>query len=225
VLEPGTYTVRSEGSSCNLLVSRPDACRATDVDEVRAPTVLFDDQPLAMTLIERDASSCSCRPRAVLESFELELEICDCCDACECIDRGYEASIVTTTPPVGSHTFTTPLGARAITVVTRDQCYPLEPTALRIVQPDPDLRSSGPAIHWAVVSGVERLCCAPPAPAVDQGVGPAGQISLALRTCVQADCNCIGEDVEFEAWHPLVALGSGSHVVRAGSFETTIMIP
>ncbi len=225
-LEPGTYTVRSEGSSCNLLVPRPEACHASEIDEFRAPTVLFEDQPLAMTLIEREASSCHCQPRAVLEgSFDVRLQRCDCCDACSCIDPGYEASLVTTAPSLGAHTFMTPLGARVIHVTTRDPCRALEPTGLRIVSPDPELRSSGPAIHWAVVSGVEQLCCVPPAPAIDQGVGPAGQISLDLRTCVQEDCDCIGEQVEFEAWHPLVALESSIHVIRAGRFETTIMIP
>ena len=224
-LPPGRYTVQSEGSSCVLDVWEPRACSVVNVDEVRMPTVLFDDQPFAMTLLERDASSCSCQPHASFDGSQARMDICDCCDVCDCIDRGYETSVASDPLPLGSRTISTSLGPRSLTVVTREQCGPLVPTGLRIVSPDPTLRSSGPAIHWAVVAGTERLCCAPPAPAVDQGVGPAGQISLALHSCVQADCNCLGEEVAFEAWHPLVALPAGTHVIRAGTFEQTITIP
>ncbi|MDQ3033143.1 MAG: hypothetical protein M3Y87_12055 [Myxococcota bacterium] len=226
VLEPGVYTVRSHGSSCTLAITTPPMCRSVSADETRVPRVLFDDQPLAATLIERDEVSCSCTPAARLQrspELALGMELCECCDECDCIDGGYEASVVSDVLPVGTHTLSLPRGPHTVQVTTRDRCRALAPTGLRIVAPGPLVRA-GPAIHWAVISGTERLCCMPPAPAVDEGIGPAGERALSLRTCVESDCECIGAEVPFEAWHPLIDLAPGTHVVRAGAFEEAITV-
>lgn len=224
-LPPGRYTVQSGGSSCVLDLFEGPACRVTDVDEVRMPAVLFEDQPLVMTLLDRSASGCSCRPFARFNGREALLELCECCDACDCIDPGYEVGTASDPLPRGIHTISTSLGPRSLRVVARDECRALEPTGLRIVAPDPALISSGLTIYWAVVAGSERLCCVPPAPAVSEGLGPAGELSLSLSSCVQEDCECEGTEVAFEAWHPLVGLTRGTHVVRAGAFEQTITVP
>lgn len=227
VLPPGTYAVRSEGATCTLEVGPPPMCHPAEADEARFATVLFDDQPFAATVIDRGPSGCGCTPALAPfdgASLSLDLQLCSCCEACDCIDPGYEASRIGSPLPLGTHPVVIPHGVSQVVVTTRDQCRPLTPAALRIVSPDPSLRQSATQIHWAVVSGSEMLCCAPPAPAVDEGIGPAGERALALYSCVREDCACIGPEVSFEAWHALGDLPAGTHVVRAGPFEATVTV-
>jgi hypothetical protein len=227
-LAPGTYQVLAGASRCSLTVEPPAECRSAPAEGARHARVLFEDQTFAATVTAHGGGSCGCAPRVApidRHAISLELELCDCCDACECIDPGYEASLIEPPLPIGRHEIVIPHGVATIDVTTRDRCRSNEPTGLRIVAPDPSRLQGSPRLTWAVVSGIETLCCVAPAPAVGESIGPGGERALSLYSCVQEDCDCVGSPVESEAWHSLGELGPGTHVIRAGAHSATIEIP
>lgn len=226
-LAPGTWTVRAGGASCTLTIDAPLACRATPVERYLLAEILFDDQALAVTA-RAPSGGCGCAPRFASSDPampDLSLELCGCCEECECIDGGYEVGYLGATFPVGTHELATAPGATSFEVVSRDACRPMEPTAIVVVSPDPSLRQAGPRIDWIVLEGVERVCCVPPQAAIDRGIGPAGEIALTMYDCVRADCDCVGTEQPVRALHALVDLPPGRHTVRAGTLSATLEVP
>jgi hypothetical protein len=209
----------------------PDAartCRPASVTSVRATRVLYDDQPLVLTVRAAADGGCGCDPvlaPITPSSASITASLCECCDACDCIDPGYEISQAGASWPVGEHTIATPTGeALPLLVTTRDRTFPLTPTGLRAELPSDAVRTAGPEVRWVAVGATVSVCCVEPVVAVDEGVGPAGEIVLSLESAWQEDCACVGEPMPIEVWWPLVSLPSGEHVVRAGDFETTVRI-
>lgn len=229
VLAPGTHTIRAGERTCTVTVASdppPPMCRAIEATEVRGATVLYPDQPVAATIRSVGAfAGCGCRPlvRDVLDA--VELQVCDCCDACGCIDHGYEAGWINGPHPVGEHTFFlagTPLHVR---VVPPDSCSPRAPTELAIVGPDESLTQGGERFYWAVLRGSESLCCAEPLPAVRHGVAADGALELSLASCAIDPCDCVGTPRPYEAWHLLGELVPGDHVVRIAGLEQRFTVP
>lgn len=214
VLGPGTHVVTAGGATCTLEGVTPPMCRPGDAEEVRHAQVLYPDQPVAATVVSDRGTGCDCDPR-VVGPDDWRLELCGCCDECDCIDGGYEASFVGPPLALGEHSIVIPHGVATISVHAREDCRPLEARGLRIVVPSPSRVIGGPRLVWAVVSGAEALCCATPAPAVDStGIGPMGEIVLSLASCVTADCFCEPPgEIPFEAWHSLGELSPGTHTV------------
>jgi hypothetical protein len=205
----------------------PPLCHAVAGATSTVSRVLLADQPLTVTLRANESSSCACRPRvAAGASFSFVLEACDCCETCDCIDPGYEASVVRAAPPPGDYELELPGGARPLAVREGSQCRVTgEPTGLRVVGPSPELRTGEPRIWWAAVSGEEWLCCVPPLPAVSQGIGPMGEIALTVSSCVTEDCACVPPGpTPFEAWHALGEIGPGVYTVVAGRHRATITV-
>ena len=230
-LGPGFHTVIAGGLSCTIEHFPPvSTCRPATGVEARFSRYLFDDQPFAATVSARSLGGCGCAPAlasAVPTSVDLaSVTLCDCCDVCDCIDGGYEVSVDLGPLPLGDHSVIIPHGAAMATVVERSSTHPIEPPAsLRIVPPDPSVVSAGPPIWWVALTGTEVVCCVRPAPVVDRGVGPAGEIALSIASANNLDCECVGAPVAFEAWFPLLELGSGEHVVWAGALEVTFVVP
>jgi hypothetical protein len=203
-------------------------CRTATISTLRMPRVLYDDQPLVVTVRAPSDGGCGCEPSlGALDPGDARIApvLCDCCDMCDCIDPGYEVSAVGPRWPVGAHTLAAGAEPRPLLVTTRDRTRPLEPTGLRVEVPSDAVRSAGPTVHWAVISTSITVCCAEPVAAVDEGIGPAGELVLTLGNAVQEDCACVGDPHPLEVWWPLVDLPSGERVVRAGSFETTVRVP
>jgi len=208
----------------------PEGCFLHTTDEVFAPTVVFDGQPLTITMRTAVAGGCDCQPEVLVsDPFNYDLAMCDCCEACRCIDQGYEVTWVGSTPP-GALDHTIFVVGEERTVYERDpgRCHRLEPTGLWIEPPRDDYTRTGPRTWWAVVSGEEFLCCASPMPGVTElAVGALGR-HLELRSCALDPCDCdCGpgapgcEPTRFEAWYPLGDL-SGGEVVVAGSHRVTV---
>ena len=230
VLAPGFHTVTAGSLSCAIEHFPPmPTCRPGAADDARFSRYLYSDQSFAATVRATTFGGCGCQPRlssATPASLDLaSVSLCDCCDVCDCIDGGYEVSIDLGALPLGDHTVVIPHGVATTTVVARGTTRPIDPpTSLRIVPPDASVVSAGPPIWWAVVGGAETVCCVEPAPVVDRGIGPAGEIVLSVASANTTDCECVGAPVAFEAWFPLLDLTPGEHVVRAGDVVYAVRV-
>ncbi|HJL18563.1 MAG TPA: hypothetical protein RMH99_23080 [Sandaracinaceae bacterium LLY-WYZ-13_1] len=223
-LEPGTHTIRAGASTCTVEVLEAATCEPTATEIRQAPTVLFDDQPMGATMRAVETPGCGCMPRVREVPDAVELALCNCCEECLCIDAGYEGGWTTEPHPVGEHTFFVGGNALDVRVVERDRCHPTEATGLEVVGPDPHLDQAGEELWWAVVRGTETLCCVPPAPAVEHE-REGGAFDLSVHSCVELDCACVGEPVDYEAAHLLGELEPGTYTVRIDGFEETFTVP
>ena len=220
-LEPGVHRVVGDGSECTIVVEEDGAmCRPLVPSSIRAQRVLFDGQQLGFSMVQED-TSCGCQPRlsrAPEDAFVAEL--CNCCDDCFCIDAPYAVSYLgdpVDAPPTTVNGVALPTEHRAI-----DSCFRVEPTGLRVEAPESPVTRDGPAIWWAVVSGVQDVCCVEPFGGVNELIVGAIGRHLELRSCVDFDCDCVGRPQPFEAWYPLGEYApGGGDLVRAGSFEVS----
>ncbi|MCZ7687251.1 MAG: hypothetical protein M5U28_54360 [Sandaracinaceae bacterium] len=91
--------------------------------------------------------------------------------------------------------------------------------------PRRDLITAGPALTWVAVEGEEWLCCADPAPVVDQLDTTEGGIALRLSSCVTEDCACVPDLLTpVRAWYSLGELPPGTYSLRAGGVATTFTV-
>jgi hypothetical protein len=224
-LAAGTHTVEAAGTRCTIEVrDETRSCSPMAPDTVRAPRVLFEGQPMAFSLVQTDAFGCDCDPtlrRVPEDAFTAEL--CDCCEFCMCVDPGYEVAYLgprVETPPTVIDGITLPTEYRDLA-----SCHGVPATGLRVEPPHERVLRDGPAIWWAVVSGVETVCCVEPYGGVRESlVGEVGQ-RLELYSCIQEDCDCVGSPAPFEAWHPLGELAPGGYLLHAGEHEVSFMVP
>lgn len=228
VLSPGTHTVHAGGLSCTM-AHFPSECSTRGVETARFPRFLLAEHPFAATAIATSLGGCGCSPGLAATPASIDLStvsLCGCCDACDCIDGGYEVNVELGPLAPGPHEIVVPHGVATTMVVERERTHPLPPpTSLRIEPPPPSFVRTGPPIWWAVIGGDEVVCCTEPAPVVDRGLGPAGEIALSVASANEVDCACIGAPAPYEAWFPLVDLPPGEHVVRAGALTATIAVP
>lgn len=226
----GTYTVTTDGgASCSFVVGAPPECSPITADETRMPRVVYTDQLLAVTLTQRmSTGGCGCEPRVSDGggTLDFRMQICSCCRECDCIDPGYQASREVGPLPRGEYEVVIPHGVAQVLVRPPGSCIERVEESVEIFGPDPGLRIGGPALWWARITGTELLCCAAPLPAVEEGVGPMGEIVLGLASCVDADCDCDPpRPTPVEAWHSLGALAPGTYTVVAGTARTTFVVP
>lgn len=231
LLPVGLHRVDAHGQSCSFEVVAPlppgERCDPPFAGtDFRAPAHLFEGQPYPVTLTSEPASGCSCSPRVAGDATSFALELCDCCDECECVDSGYQASAVRDPLPLGAHAIVFPHGAGSVTVHDRAACRSIEATAVTIVPPRRDLILGGPALTWARVEGEDWVCCATPQAVVEQAdtTGPGG-IALMLSSCVYEDCDCVpGAPTATSAWFSLGELAPGAYSVRVGDIATTFTV-
>lgn len=229
-LTPGYHYVHAGGLSCTIENFPPmRTCSPGAAEEARYPRHIYEDQTFAATVIA-PSGGCGCTPRldaVTPSSLDLTaVSLCDCCDACDCIDFGYELNVEVDPLTVGEHPVVVPHGAGTVTVVERFATHPMEaPSGVRIASAEEGRTTSGPRIDWAVVTGTEVVCCVPPAPVFNIGVGPDGAILLEVASANLFDCDCIGSPTPYEAFVPLVDLPSGSHDVLAGTATATFVVP
>jgi hypothetical protein len=208
----------------------PPMCRPSGVTEVRVREVVTELELVTVTAIERGGGSCGCTPELVWDgALGHSLELCGCCDACDCIDPGYEASTIFYGPAEGDYTITVAGTERALAVRPLSRCgaTPPTPTAIRIVPPDPTLVLGGDRVWWAAITAEEWLCCAAPLPLVSPSVSlPERTIDLTLRSCVELDCECVPKaPTTFETWMPLGILPPGSWTLTLGAIVETFDVP
>lgn len=221
-LSPGRHRVTTDGGAECTIVVEDDArrCEPMDANLVRTQRVVFEGQQLGFSLVQEDVS-CGCQPRlqSILDDA-FAADLCNCCDECFCIDPPYAVSYLgppPELPPVTINDFTLPTEFRSV-----DSCRAVEPTGLRIEAPEAPVTRDGPAIWWAVVSGMQTVCCVEPFGGVIESHDDGPGRGLELLSCVDFDCDCVGSPQPFEAWYPLGELPSGSsHYIYAGRHEVT----
>jgi hypothetical protein len=199
-------------------------CAQTEVTEVFAPTLLFADQPLTVTARARGGSDCNCSVqlrRTVSNQTQLfALERCNCCDGCDCIDRGYEGSFVSAPLGAGEYQLLFPPQAqsRSVVVQNNDQaCRDALVGTIEILRPDLQLRQGGPQIYWARVRGSHRRCCFSQVGFVVTRA--ASDFTLRARSCDVGICEvCMGNmDEPFRSDFALGELSPGVYRVRANN--------
>jgi hypothetical protein len=172
---------------------------------------------------------CDCMPRISDSggSLSFGLELCACCDECDCVDPGYEASREVGPLPSGIYEVVIPEGLPTlIQVVAPGSCDSMPIADVRVVGPDEMLVHGGPRLWWARVVFEQSLCCSAPAPAVEQGIGPTGEIVLSLASCIREDCLCDPPPpMLHQTWHSLGELDPGTYSLVAGSRRTTFTVP
>jgi hypothetical protein len=229
VFAPGTsLRVEADGRSCTIDIPIVSECSGFVASETRVPRVVFPGQPLSATLTMDAAGGCGCTPSASLtvdaSTVAVDARLCGCCELCDCIDSGYQASVVVDAPPLGDYTLEDGTGQIAVRDPTT--CRALEPTSLELVGPRDDLSVAGPRLWWAAVSGEQSVCCVEPIAGVREAAVGAAGIHLELLGCVREDCACVPPGpTPFTTWYALGELPSGVHSVRAGDHEATVTVP
>jgi hypothetical protein len=226
-LAPGPNVVEVHGTSCLIEAAPTAGCSPpATATSFRAAHHLLQGQPLSATLTSPEGAGCGCDPRATVSGSSFALELCDCCDDCECVDPGYQSSVVVGDPwPLGEHLLTVPHGVHDLTVHPRSACHPVTAGDVEAFPPDTSLIVTGPRLTWARVIVEECLCCATPAPAFEQTVLADGTIQLTALSCAPDPCDCDPcSPQRAEAWHSLGELAPGTYALTAGAAATTFVV-
>ncbi|MCB9593596.1 MAG: hypothetical protein H6719_12755 [Sandaracinaceae bacterium] len=226
----GAHTVEAGGATCTfeVLAPTPSTCGpAPGGGGFRAPEHVLEGQPYPATLTSEPGFGCDCRPRVVgAESLSYALELCDCCDECDCIDGGYQAGHVHDPLPVGTHMVGFPHGAGQVEVHPRDECAEIPAVSLEVEGPRLDLVQGGQRLWWVRATGEALVCCVTPEPVVEQlATADDGSIALRMLSCHREDCDCVGRPVPTSAWFSLGELPSGRQLVRLGDLVATFEVP
>lgn len=205
-------------------------CSVANATETRMPRFLHEGQPFAAT-IHAISGECGCTAAIppILFSHSLRMELCSCCQACDCVGGSYEASIDSVSLPVGSTTLSIPHGSASVVVVPATTVeHSVVVTNLRVVGPDHASPGGGPPLWWVEVTGTDALCCATPMPLVD--VDPMANhftsgIALAATSAAQDPCACLGRPMPFTAWHSLGVLPADHYTLTINGVTTTFSTP
>ncbi len=229
VSELGTHTVEASGVTCTfeVLAPTPSECGpAPGGGGFRAPAHLLEGQPYPVTLTSEPGFGCDCDPRVTgAADLSYGLELCECCNECDCIDGGYQAGDVHPPLPIGRHSVGFPHGGGHVDVHPRAECTEIRAVGVAIEGPRLDLVQGGQRLWWARVTGEAVVCCVTPEPVVEQLDTTDGSIGLGLLSCHREDCDCVGSPVETSAWFSLGELRSGAHQVRVGDLVERFEVP
>lgn len=216
----------------------PGHCGPIDPMELIAPRVLMEGQTLGLTATSRGmAFSCGATPMldGRPDALDWSLIACGGCDACDCIDQGYQASTEAPAPVAGDYMLHVGTATRPLLVVPADRCqsmagWPGGGVIVEIVGPNRSLRQGGaPHLWWAHVTGTEGRCCGEPEVAATVNhVRPVGaDLAVSLSECNPDPCACVGGPHPFEAWVDLGDLPPGMHGVEVtgASAITSFEVP
>lgn len=203
----------------------PGHCGPMDATGVIAPLVLTVGQTLGLTMSSiGSAFACGATPLLSGNPDQLQWSLVACggCQACDCIDQGYQASTEIPAPAAGEYTLHVGSMTRPLRVVPADQCQPLPLSSgsdvrVEIVGPNLSLRQAGaPHLWWAHVTGNESRCCGEPVVATSvNSVRPVGaDMAMTLNECSPDPCDCAGIPHPFEAWVDLGDLPPGMHGIE-----------
>jgi hypothetical protein len=160
----------------------PGHCATFDPDTLIVPTVLMPMQSFGITArVHHMAFACGATPMLSGDGLRYSLAACGGCEACDCVDPGYEASALTGPLMPGTYTAQVGTASRSFTVAAENACNPVtswpEGTLhVDVVGPESGLRvASMPRLWWAHLTGTESRCCGEPLVAgALQVVRPAG---------------------------------------------------
>ena len=229
VLDPGRYVVEAGDQRCDIDVVEVPACFAATIDEVRVPRVVFTDQELPMTLVTDSAGGCGCAPTMTTDGpLRHGMEVCGCCLECDCIDFGYEGSVILPTPALGIHELMIDGDTYDVSVHEPSSCRAHHADSVRVVGPEPTHDTTGPRLWWAAIATTESVCCAVPEIGVRQPrITSDGGIELEVLTCTLPDpCPCVPPGpTAIEVWHSLGELTSGHYRLSVGDNHVAFDVP
>lgn len=208
----------------------PERCRPAPVNEARWTETLLPGQAATATLRATEVSTCSCRPeRVVGPGLALGLELCDCCDECDCIDPGYEGTARFEGLEEGDHTLALAglFAPVPVTVAPQDRCFAgATVDVIRVDGPEPRF-TAGPRAHWVRLEGTVATCCPGDRPkvAVRPAPGIPEVIALEVLHCDLCDLLCADpEPTRYVTGYPLLDLPVGEHRIVAGGEEATFEV-
>lgn len=217
----GENVVFAGGVGCSVEGVDREGCDVVPAGAV-APRVLFEDQRFTTTLSMDETADCGCMPSIEATASSVDLLLCGCADFCDTVFATYLGNHREAGPrSLGEHSVTLGGEVRALSVVPRGSCRPLEARELSILGVEDRGARSGPRVVWAAIASGEALCCAEPQPAVSGEARPDGTIALTLYSCVREDCECVGFDTPFTAWHDLGELAPGTYRVEIDGLAQT----
>jgi hypothetical protein len=208
-------------------------CRASMVRTVLAPTVLFAGQPLGLT-VNAPGLGCSCalelRPNGLSSARGFDPQLCNCCRDCECVDESYTASVLLGSPRSGqSDLAVTGSERRRVFVLDSPrQCEAVSVRVRTVLVQAPEGRTTGPRLHWAIVSGTHRICC-------DGGVGFVDSMQRNTITLEPQSCETVGcamacppiaqrPERPFTSAHLLGGLPNGEYRLSVGGTTVTFTV-
>lgn len=203
-----------------------NACIRSMVADVVAPSVLFAGQPLGVS-VSAPGQGCGCaltlQPNALSSARGFDPVLCNCCRECECVDGSYSASALLGAPGVGSTQIAVTGSPRRTVFVIEspEQCDGSFVRVREVTVLAPEGRVTGPALHWAIISGTHRYCC-------DAGVGfvenrQGNAFTLGPRSCETLGCAMAcpaiadREDRPFTSAHMLGVLTTGDYRLTVGA--------
>ena len=181
---------------------------------------VFVGTPITVAIDADGVGGCGCMPHfeatASGDTLTAHLEACLCCEGpCGCVpedeDEGYTGNAVLPAYETPGERQLVVAGAARLdlAVVERDQCHSATATGLEILAPT-EVVNDGEQLYWARTTVRETLCCALPQPLVHVAASAGNHVELEAFSCVQDDCDCVGEPVETEVWTSLGAFPRGS---------------
>jgi hypothetical protein len=213
----------------------PTHCGMYDPDTILAPTVLMPTQPFGIAAaVHGMAFSCGATPMLSTYGFlRYTLSACGGCDACDCIDPGYQASALSGPLVPGTYTAQVGIASRSFVVAQEGACYPVtswpaDRLRVEIVGPDRMVRVAGmPSLWWAHLTGTEDRCCGEPLVAGQlEMVRPAGaDLSLGLYECSPDPCGCVGRPHMMESWVLLGEIAPGIHAMNVAGQLVRFEVP
>ena len=220
------------GHECTIAIQAEASCHPIDATRGEAPAATAALRPITAHLVNDGSSStgCGCQPRGVADpTGAISLQACDCCEACPCIDIGYEATVVQTieaprdvpitlsVSPLVTTTVVDPTSCRDGTAIV---------SGLTTLGPVENVAEAAPIHGWVRVEAYDMRCCGEPLELVTSTSAPDGSIDLTLAECHPDLCDCAPSNRrDASTAVDLGVLSSGTHVVRAGAFTTTVTIP
>jgi hypothetical protein len=213
--------VTAHGQSCTF--GHLEECLEEPIDQVFAPSTVFVGEEIPVLARTSSARSCGCNPRGTYDG-SLHLEACNCgCRDCDCIDPGYETTILT--PPQELGIGSTPPPLSVPVRIADAACF--EPAAVSrvdLIAPDRSYRNARRDV-WLEVGVLEPRCCGEPALAI-HSVVEGNRISLALCETTPDPCDCDPiAPHSFSEYHYVGTLSPGSYEVGAGAHIFSIVVP
>jgi hypothetical protein len=211
-------------------------CHAVPITTAHVPDAVAGLRYAPVHLVSQGGSStsCACTPRGGTEAAGsvITLSACDCCLDCDCIDFGYEATLLDFVSEGIGHgtTITLSVGPDlSTTIVDPARCIGSSATVTEIVAlgPSDRLRQGQPRSAWVDLRAFDARCCGEPLELVTPTLSADGTtIDLTLAECRPDPCDC-SSDEPHDASTPVYLgdLAPGTYTVRAAAVSTTITIP
>ncbi len=210
----------------------PQRCVEMATAEMIAPSLLFEGQAFGVTLRSNVPGPCGCRAElsvaSVGPSRQLTMQRCSCCEDCDCLATGFEASALFGQSAVGQVELdpSRPIGSVQVhTRLNAMGCRPAVVNTIEIIRPTESAQHSALRLYWARLTGTHRNCCMAKVGFVDRRVGD--DFELEPKSCDTAGCEeCMARvDEPFTSDFLLGSLAPGTYRVAVSNHVSEFTVP